>query len=126
MNEEQHRISIDIERTENHFFLSLKMLGTLTHEDYEEITPKLESALAEVREPKIDALVDLTELEGWTLRAAWDDFKLGVIHGTEFEKIAILGHEDWQETFSKVGSWFVRGEVKYFEDRKAALAWLQS
>lgn len=125
MNVKRHGLSIGIERTEDDFFLSLKAIGKLTHDDYETITPMIESALEGVDHPRIKAIFDGTELEGWELRAAWDDFKIGLKHGSEFEKIAIYGNTRWQEIGAKVGSWFMSGEVKYFENRDDALAWLE-
>ena len=120
----RHGLSVGIERADNHFFMSLKASRKLTHEDYEIITPMIDSALNSVTEPKINALVDGTELEGWELRAAWDDFKIGLKHGNEFEKIAIFGNKKWQEVLSKIGSWFISGEVKYFDNAEDALFWL--
>jgi len=125
MSVKRHGLSIGIERTEDNFFLSLKAIGKLTHDDYETITPMIESALEGVDHPRIKAIFDGTELEGWELRAAWDDFKIGLKHGSEFEKIAIYGNTRWQEIGAKVGSWFMSGEVKYFENRDDALAWLE-
>jgi len=125
MSINRHGLSIGIERTENDFFLSLKAIGKLTHDDYETITPMIESALEGVDHPRIKAIFDGTELEGWELRAAWDDFKIGLKHGSEFEKIAIYGNRRWQEIGAKVGSWFMSGEVKYFENRDDALEWLE-
>ncbi len=124
MNVSKHGLSIGIERVSSEIFLSLKAVGKLTHEDYEIITPLIDAALAEVKEPKIKVLVDGTEMEGWELRAAWDDFKLGLKYGREFEKIAIYGNKNWQEIAAKVGAWFTSGEVKYFENYDDALAWL--
>lgn len=123
MNNIRHGLSIGIERIANHFFLSLKISGKLTHEDYQTITPMIDSALGSVTEPRINALIDATELEGWELRAAWDDFKLGLKHGSEFEKIAIFGNKKWQKTLSKIGTWFIAGEIKYFENEEDALTW---
>jgi hypothetical protein len=124
MSVKRHGLSIGIERTEDDFFLSLKAIGKLTHDDYETITPMIESALEGVDHPRIKAIFDGTELEGWELRAAWDDFKIGLKHGSEFEKIAIYGNTRWQEIGAKVGSWFMSGEVKYFDNRDEALDWL--
>ena len=120
----RHGISIGIERTGDKFFLSLKVTGKLTHKDYEIITPLIDSALASVKEPKVIAFIDVLELEGWELRAAWDDFKIGLKHGSEFEKIAIYGNKAWQEVSAKIGTWFVSGEVKYFKNDDDALTWL--
>ena len=124
MSIQRHGITIGIERVDSDFFLTLKLSGKLTHEDYEKITPMLDAALVEVKQPHIRALIDLTELEGWEVRAAWDDFKLGVKHGTQFVKIAIYGNKNWQEMAAKIGSWFVSGDAKYFDNEAAALDWL--
>ncbi len=121
----RHGLSIGIERVGDEFFLSLKAVGTLTHADYEVINPLIDSALAGISTPKIKALVDGTELDGWELRAAWDDFQLGLKHGSEFDKIAIYGNKKWQEYTAKIGSWFISGDVKFFQDYDAALQWLQ-
>ncbi|MFQ3249017.1 MAG: hypothetical protein ACI9O6_000821 [Glaciecola sp.] len=125
MKLKRHGLSIGIERTGDNFFLSLKAQGKLTHQDYETITPMIDSALAEVKDPKVRAFIDGTELDGWEPRAAWDDFKVGLKHGNEFEKIAIYGNKKWQQLASKIGSWFISGEVKYFEEYDEAISWLQ-
>lgn len=125
MNSIKHGLSIGIERVGDDFFLSLKAVGKLTHADYEVITPLIDSALASVKDPRVDVLIDGTELEGWGLRAAWDDFKLGLKHSNEFNKIAIYGNKNWQEIAAKVGSWFISGEVKYFDDLGSATVWLK-
>ncbi len=125
MKIERHGLAIGIERIGSHFYLSLKAQGKLTHEDYEKINPMIDSALAQVKDPKVMALIDLTELVGWEPRAAWDDFKLGLKHGNKFEKIALYGNKHWQEYAAKIGSWFVSGEVKYFDDCDDAIAWIQ-
>ena len=122
----KHGFSIGIERVDDEFFLTLKAVGKLTHEDYEVISPMIDSALEGVTEPKVKVLFDGTELEGWELRAAWDDFKLGLKHGSEFDRIAIYGNKNWQEIAAKIGTWFISGEVKYFDHYDDAVAWLNS
>lgn len=125
MKIERHGLSIGIERIDNDIFLTLKAVGKLSHEDYEVITPMIDSALEGLSEPKIRALVDGTELDGWAPRAAWDDFKLGMKHRREFERVAIVGSKRWQEMAAKVGNWFIAGDIRYFDDEAAALAWLR-
>ncbi|HAI96378.1 MAG: STAS/SEC14 domain-containing protein [Cycloclasticus sp.] len=119
-----HGLSIGIERMNTHFFLTLKAVGKLTHEDYTVITPMIDSALATVKEPKVNILIDATDLKGWELRAAWDDFKLRLKHGSEFDKIAIYGNKNWQKINTKLGSWFISGDVQYFDHLHDALSWL--
>ncbi len=120
----RHGFTIGIERLGNDFFLSLKAVGKLTHEDYQYMTPLIESALEGVQHQRIKALFDITELQGWELRAAWDDFKLGRKYAQEFERAAIVGNKNWHEYSAKVASWFMSGEVKYFSGETEALAWL--
>ncbi len=124
MNIIRHGLSIGIERVNNEFFLSLKAVGKLTHADYEKINPMIDAALQGVKEPKVKVYIDGSELEGWELRAAWDDFKLGLKHGNEFTKIAIFGNKKWQEYAAKISTWFISGEVKFFENADDALNWL--
>tara|TARA_R110001583_G_scaffold195499_1_gene374373 strand:+ start:34174 stop:34554 length:381 start_codon:yes stop_codon:yes gene_type:complete len=124
MDTKKHDLSISIERMGSDFFLSLKAVGKLTHQDYETMNPMIDSALNGVRSPKIKALIDATEMEGWELTAAWDDFKLGLRHGSEFAKVAIFGNKHWPEMTAKIASWFISGEVKYFENYDDALVWL--
>lgn len=124
MSIERHGLSIGLERSGSDFYLRLSACGKLTHDDYKQITPMLDSALEGVDHPKIKALFDTRELEGWESRAAWDDFKLGLKHGREFEKIAVVGHKRWQEMGTKLCGWFISGDAKFFEDIESAYAWL--
>ncbi|ALP53864.1 hypothetical protein Tel_12365 [Candidatus Tenderia electrophaga] len=125
MSLHRHGLSIGIESVGDDFFLTFKATGTLTHADYERIVPMIDSALAGMSDAKIKAYIDLSELEGWEARAAWNDFKLGLKYRGEFEKIAVFGSHKWQEYAAKVASWFVSGEVEYFPSADAALQWLQ-
>ncbi|MEW5250646.1 STAS/SEC14 domain-containing protein [Microbulbifer sp. 2201CG32-9] len=124
MDVKRHGLSVGIEGRGEHFFLSLSARGKLTHGDYEIMVPMVESALVGVKHPQINVLVDATELEGWEARAAWDDLKFGLKHGRQFKRIAVVGHERWQEVATKAASWFIGGEARLFEDREQAMAWL--
>jgi hypothetical protein len=55
---------MEIERMGSEFFLFMKAQGKLTHKDYEIITSLIDSAVLEVKDPKVKALIDATELEG--------------------------------------------------------------
>jgi hypothetical protein len=124
MEKQRHGLAIGIERTGDEFFLTLKAQGKLTHRDYETITPMIDSALSAVKDPKVKVLFDGTELEGWELRAAWDDFKLGLKHGNQFDKVAIYGNKKWQEFAAKIGTWFISGEARFFDNETDAFIWL--
>lgn len=120
-----HGIHLEVERLDDLVFMELKAVGTLTHADYEKITPLIENAIEGIENPIVNVYMDGTEFEGWDLHAAWDDLKLGLRLGRKFNKIAIYGNQHWQEIMSKVGNWFVSGEVRYFEDSLEAISWLR-
>lgn len=122
----RHGITFGMERIEDTFYLTFKVLGTLTHEDYEKMTPFLDAALESVSEPKINVFVDITEFENWEFRAAWDDFKIALRYGSDFEKIAIFGTVKWLEYGIKLSSWFVSGEIQHFDTKEEALSWLKA
>ncbi|WP_235015457.1 STAS/SEC14 domain-containing protein [Oceanicoccus sp. KOV_DT_Chl] len=104
----------------------LKAVGKLTHEDYQLIVPMVDDATRGVKNAQLDVLADCSDLEGWELRAAWDDFKLGLKHGKEFRRVAIVGNKKWMEVAAKVGDWFVSGDVKCFVSSNEAMAWIKS
>ncbi|EEF79937.1 SpoIIAA family protein [Methylophaga thiooxydans] len=124
MEIQRHGLSVGIDRIEDKFFITFRIVGKLTHDDYAAITPMIAAALSSVEDPKANVLIDATEFEGWELRAAWDDFKLGLKHGSEFYKIAIVGDKRWQQWAAKIGSWFISGEAKHFDNLADALSWL--
>lgn len=126
MSKEKHGISIGIDRIGKQFFVSMKAMGRLTHDDYEVIAPMIEAAIVKVNQSRVKVLFDATEFEGWEVRAAWDDFKLALNYEDEFDKIALYGNQEWQETAAKIGNWFMSGDVKYFDSYDDAISWLQN
>ncbi len=124
MNEKPHGISVGLEKDKHEFILLMKATGKLTHEDYRQITPVIDSAITAIKDPKVKVFVDGSELEGWDVSAAWDDFELGLKHGNEFDKIAIYGSQKWLQQSANIGSWFTSGQIKFFENKDKAMNWL--
>ena len=124
MSNDRHGLHIGVERSDGTVFLFFKAVGRLTHADYDEITPVIESALAGVCRPRVHALVDATQLEGWEPQALWDDFRLGLRHGSAFEKIASGGGVCRRGMAGLIGRWDLSGDVRFFIARDAAVRWL--
>ncbi|MFV8462968.1 STAS/SEC14 domain-containing protein [Vibrio campbellii] len=124
MSIERHGISVGIERVSGETIIVFKAKGKLTHDDYQAMIPILKTTIKEIDSSALKMMVDITTLTGWELRAAWDDFKLGLELNSKIDKIAICGDKSWQELASKVGSWFVSGEIKSFEAHDSAIEWL--
>ena len=122
----RHGLSVGIQRMDQRLLLTLSVCGKLTHEDYQVITPMLDAALEGVTQPEVYCLVDVRALDGWELRAAWDDMQLGLKHGAEFKKIAILESSAWMEWGTKIIGWFVSAQVELFSQEDEALRWLSA
>jgi hypothetical protein len=124
MTTDTQGLSLGISHYDHRVYMVLRATGKLTHADYRIITPLIDAELAKLDHPQVRMLVDLTSFEGWEPRAAWDDLKLGLKHKSEFERIAIYGHERWHEWAARIGRWFIAGEFEFFENEKLALDWL--
>lgn len=124
MSIERHGISVGIERVSGETIIVFKAKGKLTHDDYQAMIPILKTTIKEIDSSALKMMVDISTLTGWELRAAWDDFKLGLELNSKIDKIAICGDKSWQELASKVGSWFVSGDIKSFEEHHSAIEWL--
>ena len=116
--------SLDLKTNENEIFIILKATGKLTHEDYLTLIPKIDAALEDLEHPEIKALLDTTDMEGWTLRALCDDCKLGLRHGKKFSRVAIYGNKALFKYAAKIGGLFISGAMKYFENYDEALEWV--
>ena len=63
----------------------------------------IDSALEGIKSPKINVFVDGSELEGWELRAACDDLKLGLKHGVSLIKSQFLAIKNGKNIWLKLG-----------------------
>ena len=125
MTTKEHGVGIAIKRIGDKLFVEMTMIGKLTHEDYKFFVPMIDGAINATPNVKMNMLADLRKLEGWEPRAAWDDFKFGLEHRADFNKMAFVGNKTWEKLSAKIANWWVSGETRYFEDRETALAWLE-
>ena len=122
----EHGFSVGISRVDDAFFMKIKAIGKLTHGDYEMMIPMLEKSIEGIQHPDIKIVFDATEFNGWELRAAWDDFKFGMKHLTQFKKMAVIGNKKWHEFATKVAGWFmITSEIEYFENMDDVSNWIK-
>ena len=65
-------------------------------------------------------LFDMAGFHGWELGAAWEDFKFGIEHFADIERLAMVGEKRWQEGMATFCKPFTKAEVRFF-DRTAAV-----
>ncbi|MEJ2310717.1 MAG: universal stress protein [Gammaproteobacteria bacterium] len=100
---------------------AFKASGKLTDADYEQFVPRLEALIQEYG--KISIFLELEEFHGWEPKAAWDDFKLGLAHQDGFERIAIVGDQDWEHWIALLAKPFIHARVRYFDYKDPVAAW---
>jgi hypothetical protein len=91
----------------------VEVSGKLTQEDYDTLIPSWRSTIA--RYGKMRMLFVMQDFHGWDPEAAWDDFRFDLEHHQQVERIAMVGEKEWQHWMTKIGSWFVDAEVRYFD-----------
>lgn len=101
--------------------IGYRISGKLHDEDYKIFVPDLEAVIK--KEGPVRVLIELHDFHGWDLHAAWDDLKLGVTHYSDFERMAMVGENKWEEWMAKLGKPFAKGEIRYFDAHEIEEAW---
>ena len=101
--------------------VAFRLSGRLTHADYQEFLPRVEQLIEE--SGRISVLLELVDFHGWDLAAAWDDFRLGMKHAQDFERIAIVGHGTLQRWMALMAKPFTSAQVSFFEEEQIGDAW---
>ncbi|WP_257251565.1 STAS/SEC14 domain-containing protein [Burkholderia cepacia] len=100
--------------------------GQVTRKDYEDVLiPAMEAILR--KHAKVRLYYELgADFSGMDPGAAWEDFKLGVQHITQWERIAVVTNVEWVRFALAAFRFVIPGEVRVFSssDRVAARAWI--
>lgn len=98
--------------------------GKLVKADYERFVPEFERLIRQ--HGKLRVLFDMTDFHGWEASAAWEDFKFGVKHFADIERLAMVGEKKWQHGMATFCKPFTKATVRYFDhsDNAEAQKWL--
>ena len=106
--------------------IGIHAVGEVSKEDYEKVLiPRLDELVA--RQGEINYLLILeTDIGNFTAGAWWDDFKLGLKHFKQWNKIAIVTDQKVVEWLSDVFTAFIPGKSKGFPMAQldAAIKWV--
>ena len=101
--------------------IGYRLSGKLHDEDYEVIRASVDAAIA--AEGKVRLLFQLEDFHGWDLHAAWDDFRFGINHYRNFDRIAMVGDRNWERWLAVLGKPFTTAKVRYFDASEVDAAW---
>jgi SpoIIAA-like len=104
--------------------LVVHVTGKLVKSDYEQLVPEFERLVRQ--HGKLRLLFDMAGFHGWDVSAAWQDFKLGMQHFSDIERLAMVGETRWQQGMAIFCKPFTGASVRYFDHVDAAKArqWL--
>jgi len=92
--------------------LRVEISGSLTSADYEPFVAEAEGLIGVWG--KLRLLIDLHEVSGFSLGAAWEDLKFDLKHFGDIEKLAVVGEKQWHVWMAEICKPFVAGEVHFF------------
>ena len=108
-------------QTDSEKIIAFKLTGKLHDDDYKVFVPTVEAAIA--AQGKVRLLAQFEDFHGWDAHAAWDDFKFGVKHYADFERLAFVGDKKWEEWMARLCKPFTQASVKYFDADQVESAW---
>lgn len=98
--------------------------GYITSADYDRIlVPAIDGASRRHRKIRFYCELDPTVVD---VRAAWDDFKLGVEHLLQWERIAAVTDASWMRSGANMFRPFIPGKMRVFgaEHADEARRWI--
>jgi hypothetical protein len=75
-------------------------------------------------EGRPNLLLDLSDMTGFTLDVAWEDFKFSRDHGNAFARIAVVTGSRWIAWAAWLSRVFVDSEIQVFDDANLAEDWV--
>ena len=106
------------------FYIEFSIKGILTKKEFKTFEEKIESLLKLYSIPKINILIDITEIEGIEIKSLWDDFLFSIRHFKEINKVSIVGNNKFEEYTIKVTNKIISKEIMHFETFDEAHKWL--
>lgn len=100
--------------------VTVKVSGKLTKADYDELIPSWKTVIA--RHGSMRLLFIMQDLTGWEPAAAWEDFQFDRKHSDQVERVAMVGEKKWQQWLTRLGSFFFKANVHYFDSSNLAEA----
>jgi hypothetical protein len=110
-------------KTENHL-VSAAVLGEFTLADFRELEQQVDYAVK--FNGKANLLVDLRDMVSMTLDVALEELRFSRSHRGQFEKIAVVSEDTWQQWQALLSNLFTEAVIEAFSDEESALAWLEA
>ncbi len=117
-------MSIQLNEENGGRIVTVHVSGKLEKADYQHFVPEFERLV--LQHGKLRVLFDMCSFHGWEVSAAWEDFKFGMKHFSDIERLAMVGEKKWQHGMATFCKPFTKATVRYFDQADAVEArkWL--
>ena len=100
--------------------ISVSVSGKLTKQDYEHFVPEVERLIT--KHNLIDIILTMHDFHGWEGGALWEDTKFNIRHLADIRRLAFVGETKWEKWMAAFCRPFTSAQIKYFDQKQAALA----
>ncbi|MFC0561318.1 STAS/SEC14 domain-containing protein [Halalkalibacter alkalisediminis] len=105
--------------------MEVVVIGKITKKNIE----KFEREFKEKKEQheRLNLVLFLTELTGYSMQAIMEDLMFGARHLREFHKIAVFSDKKWMELSTRISEYIPGVQVRHFDfgKREKALEWFE-
>jgi hypothetical protein len=104
--------------------IGFKVVGRLDAQDVVALSKQIEDAIVGHGKP-IGLLVDLSEMDGATWAARWEEMRFLQKHNDQIARLAIISNDDWQEIREMIliATAAMQAETSYFLSSEIDHAW---
>ena len=101
-----------------------KVTGKLTADDIAGLTRQIDEAIQEHKKP-IGILADLSEMEGATWGARWDEMRFLQTHTDHIARLAVVSNDKWEDIVEMmaVATAAMQAQTLYFQVSEIHHAW---
>lgn len=84
----------------------------LDDDDYQKIIPVIQEKVRKYR--MVRWYFEMRDFKGWSLGAMWKDLKIDFKNRNRFEKIAMVGSQEWEEKLTDLMKPFTDADIRFF------------
>lgn len=101
-----------------------KVIGSLTADDIIGISKEIDFVISEQKKP-IGLLVDLSEMQGASWAARWEEMRFLQRHTDHIARMAVVSNDQWEEVLEMVmvATAALQAETLYFDESEVLHAW---
>lgn len=118
-------ITIEHEQSTGAVLLIAAVFGEFTLADYEEFEADVLKAL-ESSHARVDLLLDLRDMTGFTLDVAWEELRFARQHPRDFRRIAVVTTSMWISWSAWISRLFVDAAFRVFDNFDEARSWVSA